>query len=159
LTPLSDRFATTREPDENQSEAVEFLGSLLGVLKPREQVVLKLRFGLDGESRHSLSQVGKALAITGERVRQIQDRALEKLRVAAAERDGPGPNPALDRDAGEALSSPPAELGEREERATPGCSGTTGVAVEPRGGAQPPRAGASPAERVEGKRDFQPKPQ
>jgi hypothetical protein len=135
LTPLPDRFATTREPDENQSEAVEFLGSLLGVLKPREQVVLKLRFGLDGQPRHTLSQVGKALAITGERVRQIQDRALQKLRVAVAERDGLGPSPALDRDAGEPLSSPPAELSGREESATPGCSGTTGVAVEPRGGA------------------------
>ena len=94
LTPLSDRFATTREPDENQSEAVEFLGSLLGVLKPREQVVLKLRFGLDGESHHSLSQVSTVLAISKERVRQIQERALEKLRVAAAERDGFGPSPA-----------------------------------------------------------------
>ena len=105
LTPLSDFFATPREPDENQSEAVEFLGSLLGVLKPREQIVLKLRFGLDGQPRHTLSQVGKALAITGERVRQIQERALEKLRVAAAERDGLGPSPALDRDAGEPLFS------------------------------------------------------
>jgi hypothetical protein len=94
LTPLSDRFATTREPDENPSEAVEFLGSLLGVLKPREQVVLTLRFGLDGESRHSLSQVSTVLAISKEWVRQIQERALQKLRIAAEERDGLGPSPA-----------------------------------------------------------------
>jgi RNA polymerase primary sigma factor len=67
---------------------VELLGSLLGVLTPREQVVLKLRFGLDGQPRHTLSQVGKALAITKERVRQIQEQALQKLRIAAEERDG-----------------------------------------------------------------------
>jgi RNA polymerase primary sigma factor len=91
LTPLSDLLATAREPVENESEAVEYLGSLLGVLKPREQVVLKLRFGLDGESRHSLSQVSTALSISKERVRQIQERALQKLRVAADERDGLGP--------------------------------------------------------------------
>jgi RNA polymerase primary sigma factor len=94
LTPLSDLLATAREPVENESEAVEYLRSLLGVLRPREQVVLKLRFGLDGESRHSLSQVSTALAISKERVRQIQERALEKLRVAADERDGLGPGPA-----------------------------------------------------------------
>src|SRR5262245_29383192 len=93
-TPLTHFLATTRDPDANPSEAVEFLGSLLGVLKPRDQVVLKLRFGLDGQPRHSLSQVSEVLAVSNERVRQIQERALEKLRVAADERDGLGPGPA-----------------------------------------------------------------
>jgi hypothetical protein len=103
-TPLPDLLATAREPDEDASEAVEFLRSLLGVLNPRELVVLKLRFGLDGAPRHTLSQVSKVLAVSKERVRQIQERALQKLRVAADERDGLGPGPALDRDAGEPLS-------------------------------------------------------
>ena len=44
-----------------------------------------LRFGLGGKPRLSLSQVGKALAVSKERVRQIQDRALEKLRAVATE--------------------------------------------------------------------------
>jgi RNA polymerase primary sigma factor len=87
---LSDLLATAREPDEDESEAAEFLHSLLHVLKPRELVVLKLRFGLDGEARHSLSQVSQLLGISKERVRQIQERALQKLRIAADEQEASG---------------------------------------------------------------------
>jgi RNA polymerase primary sigma factor len=94
VTPLSDLLATAQEPDENESEAAEFLHSLLHVLKPRELVVLKLRFGLDGESRHSLSQVSQLLGVSKERVRQIQERALQKLRIAADEQDAGGSSPA-----------------------------------------------------------------
>ena len=63
----------------------EALGKLLGVLRPREQEVLSLRFGLGGQAGLSLSEVGKVLAVSKERIRQIQDRALEKLRTAAEE--------------------------------------------------------------------------
>ena len=55
------------------------MGYLLAALNPREQLILKLRFGLDGQPRHSLSQIGEVLAVSKERVRQIQDRALRKL--------------------------------------------------------------------------------
>jgi RNA polymerase primary sigma factor len=48
---------------------------------------LALRFGLNGKGRLSLSQVGKVLEVSKERVRQIQDRALEKLRAVAVEHD------------------------------------------------------------------------
>ena len=61
------------------------IGRLLQVLRPREQEILALRFGLRGTDRLSLSQVGKVLEVSKERVRQIQDRALEKLREAASE--------------------------------------------------------------------------
>ncbi len=64
----------------DRDETVE---KLMEVLRPREQEVLALRFGLGGRRRHSLSQVGKVLTVSKERVRQIQDRALEKLRSAA----------------------------------------------------------------------------
>jgi RNA polymerase primary sigma factor len=63
----------------------ETVGRLMEVLRPREQRVLSLRFGLSGEPRLSLSQVGKVLEVSKERVRQIQDRALEKLRAVADE--------------------------------------------------------------------------
>ena len=49
--------------------------------------VLDLRFGLTGNGTHSLRQIGHLLRISKERVRQIQNRALEKLR-ASAERVG-----------------------------------------------------------------------
>ncbi len=53
---------------------------LESVLTPRERLVLQLRFGLgDGQAR-SLEQVGRELSITRERVRQIERRALTKLR-------------------------------------------------------------------------------
>jgi RNA polymerase primary sigma factor len=65
----------------------ETIGKLMGVLRPREQEVLSLRFGLGGQAGLSLSEVGKVLEVSKERIRQIQDRALEKLRAAAEEQD------------------------------------------------------------------------
>jgi RNA polymerase primary sigma factor len=65
------------QDDENAGEAV---ARLISELRPREQQVLQLRFGLGGRQKLSLSQVGKVLAVSKERVRQIQDRALQKLR-------------------------------------------------------------------------------
>ena len=62
---------------------------LMQVLRPREQQVLSLRFGLGGRERLSLSQVGNVLDVSKERVRQIEDRALQKLR-ASAERQNLG---------------------------------------------------------------------
>jgi RNA polymerase primary sigma factor len=53
---------------------------LMDGLRPRERQVLCLRFGLEGGERLSLSEVGKVLAVSKERVRQIQDAALKKLR-------------------------------------------------------------------------------
>jgi RNA polymerase primary sigma factor len=73
-----------RSGDIDMDEAV---GKMMDVLRPREQQVLALRFGLGGKGKLSLSQVGKVLAVSKERVRQIQDRALEKLRAVAAEQD------------------------------------------------------------------------
>jgi len=69
-----------RTGDVDSDEAVQKL--ILG-LRPREQQVLSLRFGLGGRERLSLSQVGKVLEVSKERVRQIQDRALQKLRTTA----------------------------------------------------------------------------
>ena len=62
-------------------------GFLMENLRPRERKVLDLRFGLTGNGTHSLRQIGHLLRISKERVRQIQNRALEKLR-AYAERVG-----------------------------------------------------------------------
>jgi len=66
-------------------DTTETIEALLDALRPRERRVLAMRFGLDGEERMSLSQVGKVLEVSKERVRQIQDRALEKLREAAVD--------------------------------------------------------------------------
>jgi RNA polymerase primary sigma factor len=79
---------TMSDPEGDRTDAVdtdETIHKLMGALRPREQEVLALRFGLGGKPRLSLSQVGKALAVSKERVRQIQDRALEKLRAVATD--------------------------------------------------------------------------
>jgi RNA polymerase primary sigma factor len=62
-------------------EAVE---KLMKSLRPRERRVISFRFGLGGSPRLSLSQVGKVLAVSKERVRQIQDAALKVLRTNAS---------------------------------------------------------------------------
>ena len=64
-------------------ELDEYLVILLEQLKPREQVVIQLRFGLAGKECHSLSQVSEVLDVSKERVRQIQEAALAKLRCLA----------------------------------------------------------------------------
>lgn len=79
---------TMSDPEGDRTGEVdmdETVGKMMEALRPREQQVLALRFGLGGASRLSLSQVGKVLEVSKERVRQIQDRALEKLRAVADE--------------------------------------------------------------------------
>ncbi|MBI4516095.1 MAG: hypothetical protein HY699_09820 [Deltaproteobacteria bacterium] len=61
------------EPDQLAQE-------LLTTLDTREQQVLRLRFGIGEPREHSLSEVGRRLAVTGERIRQIEANALRKLR-------------------------------------------------------------------------------
>lgn len=76
-------------PDEDsltpeEASAYELLksdvGGVLSLLTPREQKILKMRFGLDGEWAHTLEEVGKEFGVTRERIRQIEAKALMKLR-------------------------------------------------------------------------------
>jgi RNA polymerase primary sigma factor len=81
---------TMSDPEGDRTGEIdmdETVAKMMELLRPREQQVLALRFGLDGKGRLSLSQVGKVLGVSKERVRQIQDRALEKLRAVADEYD------------------------------------------------------------------------
>ncbi len=54
---------------------------LLRVLTPREQQVIRMRFGFDGGNEHTLAQIGESFSLTRERIRQIESEALRKLRV------------------------------------------------------------------------------
>jgi RNA polymerase primary sigma factor len=58
----------------------EQTASLLRTLTPREEKIIKMRFGLDDCGEHTLEQVGQSFAVTRERIRQIEAKALRKLR-------------------------------------------------------------------------------
>lgn len=59
---------------------VEHLNSALGKLDAREQEVLRLRYGIDGEAPRTLELIGERFQLTRERIRQIEWKALRKLR-------------------------------------------------------------------------------
>ncbi|WP_165221084.1 sigma-70 family RNA polymerase sigma factor [Aquisphaera insulae] len=85
----SSLLAQLAYPDEEEahdSELDEYLVTMMRNLKPREEMVLQLRFGLGGRECHSLSQVSELLDVSKERIRQIQEVALAKLRGMAEER-------------------------------------------------------------------------
>jgi RNA polymerase primary sigma factor len=56
------------------------IASILRTLTPREERIIRMRFGLDDGSQHTLEEVGEVFAVTRERIRQIEAKALRKLR-------------------------------------------------------------------------------
>jgi RNA polymerase primary sigma factor len=72
-------------PDEAAEVSMrkETLGKILGTLSHRERRVLELRYGLDGEHPRTLDEVGRTFNVTRERIRQIENQSLKKLRALA----------------------------------------------------------------------------
>jgi RNA polymerase primary sigma factor len=68
------------------SRLVEATRAVLAGLTEKEANVLRLRFGIDGNTPHTLEEIGATFGVTRERVRQIESEALKKLRVPAANR-------------------------------------------------------------------------
>ena len=68
------------------------LREVLETLDRREQTILRLRFGLEGDPPKTLEETGEELGFSGERVRQLQKAALEKLRrrIKSAENGAQG---------------------------------------------------------------------
>jgi RNA polymerase primary sigma factor len=58
----------------------EEMARMLKTLSPREERIISMRFGLDGGSEHTLEEVGQVFSVTRERIRQIEAKALRKLR-------------------------------------------------------------------------------
>jgi RNA polymerase primary sigma factor len=64
----------------------EQTASVLKALAPREEKIIKMRFGMEDGSQHTLEEVGQTFALTRERIRQIEAKALRKLRDPARSR-------------------------------------------------------------------------
>jgi len=72
-TPTPDQMAL-------KQNLMECTRAALSALTPREEKILRLRFGIGEESSHTLEEVGKDFSVTRERIRQIEARAIKKLR-------------------------------------------------------------------------------
>jgi len=81
---LADFIPDERNPAPNQLAARAYLrdliGDILGSLTEREQKIINMRFGLEDGVYHTLEEVGKVFGVTRERIRQIEAKALEKIR-------------------------------------------------------------------------------
>ncbi len=81
---LIDRFAAGEGIDTEAEVMDRFLSEeverALATLPPRDSRVLRLYFGLDGGREHTLEEIGQMLGVTRERVRQLRDRALKRLK-------------------------------------------------------------------------------
>ena len=81
---LVERFITEEaaEPEMEVEGRLlsEAISEALETLEPRDAKVLRLYFGLEGEREHTLEEIGNMLGVTRERIRQLRDRALRRLR-------------------------------------------------------------------------------
>jgi len=83
-TELEDFIGDKNSPspyfDAEQTETSEQIQQVLKTLTPKEEMVIRMRFGIGAERDHTLEEVGRHLSITRERVRQIEAKALRKLK-------------------------------------------------------------------------------
>lgn len=87
---LEDFIEDTKEPTPEEAVAAlvqkEEVQELLSTLSEKEQKILRLRYGLEDGNVHTLEETGQLLGVTRERIRQLESRALEKLRKSAGSR-------------------------------------------------------------------------
>jgi RNA polymerase primary sigma factor len=81
---IGDQRGTSQLDEVSAKHLGHRLRHLLKTLTPREEEVLKLRFGVDRPDSLTLEEVGRAFAVSRERIRQIEAEALSKLRERAA---------------------------------------------------------------------------
>ena len=80
---MEDKASPTPEEAMKLLVQKEEVSELLNALNDREKQVIRLRYGLEDGKTHTLEEIGEELKVTRERVRQIESRAMEKLRNKA----------------------------------------------------------------------------
>jgi RNA polymerase primary sigma factor len=78
---IPDRQAIAPDSHVNRTELTRELDRILGTLTQREQTVIRMRFGIGQDEPYTLEQVGQNLSVTRERIRQIEAKALKKLKA------------------------------------------------------------------------------
>ncbi len=81
---LPDHQTVPPDAHVHRTEMTQQLDRILGTLTPREQTVIRLRFGIGYDEPCTLEQVGQSLSVTRERIRQIEAKALKKLKTPEA---------------------------------------------------------------------------
>src|SRR3989454_9565052 len=77
---VKDESADTPYEQLEEKTNSALVHEMVGTLDSREQAILRQRFGLDGGERKTLEQIGEQFGVTRERIRQIEEIALKKLR-------------------------------------------------------------------------------
>jgi len=77
---IEDKSAVNPQDAILNANLAENTRKVLGTLSPREEQVLKMRFGIGEKANHTLEEVGQDFDVTRERIRQIEAKALRKLR-------------------------------------------------------------------------------
>ena len=77
---IEDERALSPVDECSDRELAEVTRTLLSTLQPREEKILRLRFGLDGQPAETLEKIGKIFNVSKERIRQIEKKALRKLK-------------------------------------------------------------------------------
>ncbi len=77
---IADRQAVAPDSHVHRTELTRELDRILGTLTPREQIVIRMRFGIGQDEPFTLEQVGQSLSVTRERIRQIEAKAIKKLK-------------------------------------------------------------------------------
>ncbi|HBU68971.1 MAG TPA: RNA polymerase sigma factor RpoD [Elusimicrobia bacterium] len=80
---ITDKGTATPEFASETSRQNADISQALEKLPPREKEIIQLRFGLDGKTQFSLEQLGKKMKLSRERVRQLEERALRRLKATA----------------------------------------------------------------------------
>ena len=86
---VADENAPAPFDGVTKDDDCELVQEVLAMLEPRDRQILAMRFGLDNDTSKTLEEIGEHFGVTRERIRQIQEQALQELRWRIAKRNRP----------------------------------------------------------------------